>query len=86
MNKHDDVNLDENLDDAADSSSNAAPASLSPLFGTARQVMEKYCHCAQCGGHLHFTHLTDFSRNLTQESAKCPECGIRSQQIIYRLQ
>ncbi len=59
---------------------------LSKFFGTAREVVARYTHCGLCGANLHFTHVTDFSRNLTQETAKCPECGIKSQQSVHRLQ
>jgi DNA-directed RNA polymerase subunit RPC12/RpoP len=61
-------------------------AGLSQMFGTANEVMNKYNHCALCGANLHFTHVTDFSRNLTQETARCPECGTKSRQIMHRLQ
>jgi len=56
------------------------------FFGTAKDVVARYTHCALCGANLHFTHMTDFSRNLTQETAKCPECGIKARQVIHRLQ
>jgi DNA-directed RNA polymerase subunit RPC12/RpoP len=59
---------------------------LSPFFGTAKDALAKYTHCALCGANLHFTHMTDFSRNLTQETARCPECGIKTRQIMHRLQ
>lgn len=55
-------------------------------FGSAQDLVDRYTHCALCGSHLHFTHLTDFSRNLTQESAKCPECGFKARRVIHRLQ
>lgn len=59
---------------------------LSQIFGTAKDAVAKYTHCALCGANLHFTHVTDFSRNLTQETARCPECGVKSRQIMHRLQ
>ncbi len=59
---------------------------LNRFFGTAKEVIQKYSHCVLCGAHLHFTHQTDFSRNLTQEMAKCPECGIKVKSVIHRLQ
>jgi DNA-directed RNA polymerase subunit RPC12/RpoP len=49
-------------------------------------VMDRYSHCALCGAHLHFSHVTDFSRNLTQETSRCPECGIRARRVVHRLQ
>jgi DNA-directed RNA polymerase subunit RPC12/RpoP len=59
---------------------------LSQFFGTAREVVAKYTHCALCGANLHFTHITDFSKNLTQETARCPECGVKARRLIHRLQ
>jgi DNA-directed RNA polymerase subunit RPC12/RpoP len=61
-----------------------APSSLS--FGTAKDVVSRYTHCAICGANLHFTHVTDFALNLTQETAKCPECSIRVRQVLHKLQ
>jgi DNA-directed RNA polymerase subunit RPC12/RpoP len=57
-----------------------------PLFGSAPEVVQRYTHCALCGANLHFTHLTDFSRNVTQETAKCPECGLKVRRVMHRLQ
>ncbi|MBC7691709.1 MAG: hypothetical protein H7222_08050 [Methylotenera sp.] len=62
------------------------PALFSPSFGTAKEVVQRYTHCVICNGNLHFNHQTDFSRNLTQETAKCPECGIKVRSVIHRLQ
>ena len=58
----------------------------SQFFGTASEVIARYTHCALCGANLHFTHITDFSRNLTHETAKCPECGVKVRRVIHRLQ
>lgn len=58
----------------------------SPLIGTAKDVVSKYTHCALCGANLHFTHITDFGRNQTQETARCLECGTQTRQILHRLQ
>ena len=55
-------------------------------LGTAREVIERYSHCVICGSNLHFTHITDFSRNITQELAKCPECGVRARKATHSLQ
>lgn len=59
---------------------------LSQFFGTARELVAKYTHCSMCGANLHFTHITDFSKNLTQETARCPECGVRARRRVHRLQ
>jgi len=59
---------------------------LSQTYGTASEVVDRYTHCTLCGANLHFSHITDFSRNLTQETAKCPECGIKARQVLHRLQ
>ena len=57
----------------------------SQFCGTAKDVMESYSHCALCGANLHFIHVTNFVHNLTQETAKCPECGVKIRQITHRL-
>lgn len=63
------------------------PAAAShPIFGTARQVLERYQHCALCGAYLHFRYYTDFSKNLTHETAKCPECGVEARTVLHKLQ
>jgi predicted RNA-binding Zn-ribbon protein involved in translation (DUF1610 family) len=61
-------------------------SSNNSFFGNAKEVVAKYTHCVSCGSNLHFTHVTDFSRNLTQETARCPECGIQALQAMHRLQ
>jgi len=61
-------------------------AELSAFFGSAKEAMDRYTHCVLCGANLHFVHRTDFSRNLTQETAKCPECGIQVRSILHKLQ
>ncbi len=58
----------------------------SGYYGKPREVIARYNHCAICGSNLHFTHSTDFSRNLTQETAKCPECGVKVRSVLHRLQ
>jgi hypothetical protein len=55
-------------------------------FGSAREVMDRYTHCALCGANLHFNHITDFAKNLTQEIARCPECGIKAREVMHKLQ
>ncbi len=60
--------------------------SVAPCFGTAKDVVARYTHCALCGAHLHFTYLTDFARNVTQESARCPECGVQPRRALHKLQ
>ena len=59
---------------------------LSQFFGSPKDVMHRYTHCTLCGANLHFIHATDFSRNLTHETAKCPECGIKVRSLMHRLQ
>jgi DNA-directed RNA polymerase subunit RPC12/RpoP len=63
-----------------------AGSGLSQFFGTAQEVIARYTHCVICGANLHFTHITDFGRNLTQETARCPECGINARRATHRLQ
>lgn len=57
-----------------------------PFYGTDKELFSRYTHCSLCGGYLHFTHITNFSKNLTQEIAKCPECGTNGHRLIHRLQ
>ena len=64
----------------------ALDEALSNFFGSAQDVVARYTHCALCDANLHFTHVTDFAKNLTQETAKCPECGIKIRQHLHRLQ
>jgi len=59
---------------------------ISPKFGSLDRVIQQYSHCGVCGGRLHFVHASDFSRNLTEEKASCPECGLDSRQVLHRLQ
>ncbi|MEK6707161.1 MAG: hypothetical protein AABZ06_15400 [Bdellovibrionota bacterium] len=71
---------------STDDNSVIGEEAFSPLLGTAKEVMTKYTHCSFCGANLHFTHVTNFAHNLTQETASCPECGIRVRRVIHRLQ
>lgn len=64
----------------------AVDEALSNFFGPAQDVVARYSHCALCGANLHFIHVTDFAKNLTQETAKCPECNIKIRQLTHRLQ
>jgi DNA-directed RNA polymerase subunit RPC12/RpoP len=77
--------MDEGNDLAVDDGVEEAEG-FSQFYGTAREVLARYTHCALCGANLHFTHLTDFSKNLTQETARCPECGVRVRKLLHRLQ
>jgi hypothetical protein len=60
--------------------------SIAPLVGSVDRVIQRYSHCGVCGGRLHFNYASDFSRNLTEEKASCPECGLDSRQSLHRLQ
>lgn len=59
---------------------------LAQLYGSPREVVTRYTSCALCGSKLHFSHITDFANNLTQETARCPECGIRIRRVMHKLQ
>lgn len=59
---------------------------IGQFFGAPRDVVPRYTQCPYCGSRLHFTQVTDFSRNTTHETSKCPECGIRVRQVLHRLQ
>lgn len=78
--------MEEMNDEILGSEEAMSSESLSQFFGTAKDVMSRYSHCAICGAHLHFTHLTDFGSNTTQETARCPECGIRARRVTHKLQ
>ncbi len=77
-----DTAFDDAVEEAQPTKMNEA---TSQYFGTARQVVERYCHCQICGANLSFSHLTDFVRNTTQENARCPECGVQSHRVLHRL-
>ena len=79
--------MDKRQDLPTDSTeTSAVEEALANFFGTAQDVVARYTHCALCGANLHFSHVTDFAKNLTQETAKCPECGIKIRQVLHRLQ
>ena len=59
---------------------------MAEIFGTSEEVVTRYSKCNLCGSNLHFSHVTDFSRNITQETAKCPECGVRVRKVMHKLQ
>ena len=81
--------MDDHKDGMQDAPEETAPEgipSMSQYFGSLKDILSRYSHCTICGANLHFTHMTDFSRNLTQEIAKCPECGVRARNVMHRLQ
>ncbi|MGZ3697198.1 MAG: hypothetical protein ACXWPM_00210 [Bdellovibrionota bacterium] len=78
--------MDERNDVPSEETTSEASDALSQFYGTAKEVVQRYTHCALCGANLHFTHITDFSRNLTQETARCPECGVKVRRLVHRLQ
>lgn len=55
-------------------------------YGSVKEVVDRYTHCQVCGGHLHFTYVTDYGRNITQETSKCPECADQARRVTHRLQ
>jgi len=65
---------------------NPAPISAGVVQASAEEVLLKYTRCSQCQARLHFSYLTDFSRNLTQETARCPECHNQAHRVMHRLQ
>lgn len=69
----------------------ANPAALcfeeyTDCFGEPNEVMKKHLLCTMCGGHLNFSHLSDFQNGLIQETARCPDCGVRIRQRLHKLQ
>jgi hypothetical protein len=85
-NERNDFAADDLMDEDSSAESTANEGLSSQFFGTANDVIARYTHCTLCGANLHFTHMTDFSRNLTHETAKCPECGVKARRVIHRLQ
>ena len=59
---------------------------LHSFFGSPHDFLSVYAHCEQCDSNLHFNYFTDFSRNLTQEVSRCPECGTQARKMTHRLQ
>jgi hypothetical protein len=55
-------------------------------FGDPGELMKRHLLCNLCGGHLHFNHMADFKHQLIQETARCPDCGIRVRQRLHKLQ
>lgn len=82
MDERNDLPADETSTDEMLDSKNA----YSEHYGSLQEVLSRYTHCALCGANLHFIHSTDFSRNLTLETAKCPECGVKARRVMHRLQ
>ena len=83
------MNDDRDLIDNENETQNEVSQSSSlnaPVFNSAKDAIVRYSHCIMCGANLHFVHQTDFSRNLTLETAKCPECGVRARSVTHRLQ
>lgn len=77
---------DEILDSSSEKPVQSGPEALAQFFGTAKQVIQRYSRCGVCMANLHFTHVTDFGKNLTHETARCPECGLKARHIVHRLQ
>lgn len=78
--------VEETMDQSPSTESEAVARALNPFFGSARQVVHRYTHCVVCGSNLHFSQVTDFSRNLTSETVRCPECGLKARKVLHRLQ
>jgi hypothetical protein len=89
MSKHNEMTDDLDFSDemGAEQEVQKGPSpSIAPSVGSVKRVIERYSHCEICGGRLHFNYASDFSRNLTEEKASCPECGLDSRQVLHRLQ
>lgn len=54
--------------------------------GDPSDIMKKHLLCNLCGGHLSFNHLSDYQHGLIQETARCPDCGIRTRQRLHKIQ
>lgn len=81
MDEFNDLDLDSN-----EIPTDAGNGNLLGAFGTVKEVVNRYLHCVICGSNMHFTHITDFARNTTEENAKCPECGVQAQRSLHKLQ
>ena len=55
-------------------------------FGEAVEMMKRHLLCPECGGHLHLNHLSNIRHGIIQETARCPDCGIRVRQRLHKLQ
>lgn len=80
-----DLEEDQELNEPA---SQDAPTNLVhlPVIGKPKDLVALHNSCPACGSNLHMIHVTDFVRNLTQETAKCPECGIQTRKVVHQLQ
>ena len=81
MDEREEIESTENIESAT-----PAQDGFSQFFGSAKDAIHRYQHCMVCGANLHFSYVTDFNRNLAEESAKCPECGVRARRVLHRLQ
>ncbi|MBL7715309.1 MAG: hypothetical protein JNL01_07545 [Bdellovibrionales bacterium] len=80
------VNRELENDNEEEMNQKFASETFTEFFGKAEEMIKRHNHCVICQARLHFTHLTDFHRNLTEESARCPECGNKARRILHRLQ
>jgi hypothetical protein len=55
-------------------------------FGEPGEVLKRHLLCTLCGGHLHMNHLADFKNGIIQETARCPDCGVRIRQRLHKIQ
>jgi hypothetical protein len=81
----DELNLSEDVSLEPVVEQGPTPA-IAPAVGSSQKVVHHFSHCHICSGRMHFTYVSDFSRNTTQEKAVCPECGLDSRQTLHRLQ
>ncbi len=65
---------------------NLAFEEFNECYGEATDIMRRHLLCNMCGGHLAFNHLSDYPHGLIQETARCPDCGVRVRQRIHKLQ
>lgn len=79
---------DKNPSAAEDPATVASPSASTStrVMASAQDVLLHYTHCSACKARLHFSYVTDFSRNVTQETARCPECHLQAHRMMHRLQ
>jgi hypothetical protein len=59
---------------------------FSDYIGDASLVLKKHLLCSMCGAHLNFSHITDYQHGLLQETARCPDCNIRTRTRLHKIQ
>lgn len=83
--------MDDNFSGAREDQEQLDPSALcfeeyKDCFGTTNEMMKRHLLCTLCGGHLHFNHMPNYRSGFIQETARCPDCGIRIRQRLHKMQ